>query len=389
MTSIFISTGEVSGDLQGALLIEALWRQAHATGLELEISALGGDRMAAAGAKLIANTTSIGSVGILESVPFVLPTWKIQRRAKQYLQQNPPDILVLIDYMGPNLALGKYVHQHLAQTKIVYFIAPQEWVFSISDWNTKTIVEITDRLLAIFPEEARYFQQQGAETVWVGHPMVERMQNSPTRETARELLGIAAEQRVIALLPASRQQEIKYMLPLVCAAAREIQEQLPEVEFLIPLSLPSYRGAIERAIQEYGLSARVIEGKNLEAIAAADLAIAKSGTVNLEIAWLDVPQVVFYRVNPLTAWIATHIFKFSIAFMSPANLLVMKPIVPELLQEEATPARIVTESLALLLDESKRQKMLQGYGEMRASLGELGVCDRAAGNVIDLLIQVK
>lgn len=386
MTSIFISTGEVSGDLQGALLIEALWRQAHATGLELEISALGGDRMAAAGAKLIANTTSIGSVGILESVPFVLPTWKIQRRAKQYLQQNPPDILVLIDYMGPNLALGKYVHQHLAQTKIVYFIAPQEWVFSISDWNTKTIVEITDRLLAIFPEEARYFQQQGAETVWVGHPMVERMQNAPTRETARELLGIAAEQRVIALLPASRQQEIKYMLPLVCAAAREIQEQLPEVEFLIPLSLPSYRGAIERAIQEYGLSARVIAGKNLEAIAASDLAIAKSGTVNLEIAWLDVPQVVFYRVNPLTAWIATHIFKFSIAFMSPANLLVMKPIVPELLQEEATPARMVTESLALLLDESKRQKMLQGYGEMRASLGELGVCDRAAGNVIDFLI---
>ena len=382
MTNIFISTGEVSGDLQGALLIEALWRQANAAGVELEIAALGGDRMAAAGAKLIANTTSIGSVGILESLPFVLPTWRIQRRAKQYLKQNPPDVLVLIDYMGPNLALGRYVHQHFPETKIVYYIAPQEWVFSISDWNTKTIVEMTDLLLAIFPQEARYYQQQGAETVWVGHPMVDRMQNAPTRKIARELLGITLEQRIITLLPASRQQEIEYMLPLVCTAAREIQEQLPEVEFLIPLSLPSYRGAIERAINEYSLSARVIAGKNLEAIAASDLAIAKSGTVNLEIAWLDVPQVVFYRVNPLTAWIAKYILKFSISFMSPANLLVMKPIVPELLQEEATPERIVSESLALLLDESKRQEMLQGYGEMRVSLGKLGVCDRAAKEIL-------
>jgi len=130
MAKVFISTGEVSGDLQGALLVEALYRQAKAKQLPLEVFALGGKRMASAGATLLGNTTNIGSVGILESLPFVLPTLKVQRRAKQFLRESPPDVLVLIDYMGPNLAIGNYVRKHLPQLPIVYYIAPQAWVWS-------------------------------------------------------------------------------------------------------------------------------------------------------------------------------------------------------------------------------------------------------------------
>ncbi len=378
---IFISTGEVSGDLQGALLIDALKRQGEVTGEKVEIVALGGERMAAAGATLIADTTTIGSVGLLESLPFVLPTWQIQRRAKKYLQQHPPDVLVLIDYMGPNVALGSYVHRHLPQVKIVYYIAPQEWVFPLIPGNTEKIVAMTDLLLAIFPEEARYFQAKGAQVTWVGHPLIERMQQSPTREVARQALEIAPEQKIIALLPASRKQEIKYLLPLICEAARRIQEQLPEVEFLIPLSLNNYYQAIEMAIASYGLRAKIISGQTLEAIAAADLAITKSGTVNLEIAYLNVPQVVCYRLNPITAWLLKTLLNFSIPFMSPTNLLVMKSIVPELLQDGATPEAIVQESLDLLLNQEKRQQTLLGYEEMRSSMGELGVCKRAAQEI--------
>ncbi len=378
---IFISTGEVSGDLQGALLIDALKRQGEVSGEKVEIVALGGERMAAAGATLIADTTTIGSVGILESLPFVLPTLQIQRRAKQYLQQHPPDVVVLIDYMGPNLVLGSYVHRHLPQVKIVYYIAPQEWVFSMIPGNTEKIVAMTDLLLAIFPEEARYFQEKGAQVTWVGHPLIERMQQSPTREVARQTLEIAPEQKIIALLPASRKQEIKYLLPLICEAARRIQEQLPEVEFLIPLSLDNYYQAIEEAIASYGLRAKIISGQTLEVIAAADLAITKSGTVNLEIAYLNIPQVVCYRVNPITAWLLKTLLNFSIPFMSPTNLLVMKPIVPELLQDGAKPEAIVQESLDLLLNKEKRQQTLLGYEEMRSCMGELGVCQRAAQEI--------
>ena len=123
---IFISTGEVSGDLQGSLLIAALQRQAVAVGLTLEIVALGGEKMAQAGAKILGNTSGIGSMGLIESLPYVIPTLRVQRQAITYLKENPPDLVVLIDYMGPNLGIGTYMKENLPDVPVAYYIAPQE-----------------------------------------------------------------------------------------------------------------------------------------------------------------------------------------------------------------------------------------------------------------------
>lgn len=404
MINIFISTGEVSGDLQGAMLVDALKRQARVKEVELEIVALGGDRMAAAGAKLLGNTTAIGSMGLLESLPFVLPTWKIQRRAKEYLRQNPPDLLVLLDYLGPNLAIGTYVRQYLPQVPILYYIAPQDWVWSpllekkntqrwlkftnqILTKNTEQLIKISDRLLAIFPGEASFFQEKGVSVSWVGHPLLDRIQSAPNREEARQSLGIAPDALAIALLPASRKQELKYLLPNICEAAKQIQAKLPHVHFWIPISLEAYRSTIKAVVKDYGLQATLLEGKTLEAIAASDLAITKSGTVNLEIALLNVPQVVIYRLNPITTWIARHLLRFAVPFMSPPNLVLMKPIVPELFQEEATPERIACESLELILNSERRQQTLNDYAQMRSRLGEVGVCDRAATEILEFAVK--
>ncbi|HEY9781482.1 MAG TPA: lipid-A-disaccharide synthase [Leptolyngbyaceae cyanobacterium] len=385
MARIFISTGEVSGDLQGALLVEALQRQATAAGLELEIMALGGDRMARAGATLLGNTIGIGSVGPWEALPFVLPTLKIQRQAKQYLQQHPPDLVVLIDYAGANLPLGNYIHRQMPQLPIVYYISPQMWVWWSNQRDIARLVGMTTQILAIFPEEARYFQAQGARVSWVGHPLVDRVQNAPSREQARAKLGIAAEELSVALIPASRRQELKYLLPAIFAAAQAIQAKLPGVNFLIPLSLEIYRQPIEQAIQDYGLRATVLSGQTLEVIAAADLAITKSGTVNLEIALLNVPQVVLYRVSRVTEWLAKNILKFSITFISPPNLVANKQIVPELLQEQATPENITQAALELLLNSQRRQQTLADYQQLRSCLGEVGVSDRAAQEILQMI----
>ncbi len=380
---IFISTGEVSGDLQGAMLIEALYHQAQVLNLELEIIALGGSRMESSGAKLLGNTISMGSVGILESLPYVIPTLQMQRRVEDYLQKNLPDLVILIDYMGPNLKIGNYIRRHLSTIPIIYYIAPQEWVWSLGSKNTAEIVKVTNRLLAIFPEEARYFQSKGANVTWVGHPLVDRMQTAPSRAEARAKLGIQPDEMAIALLPASRWQEIKYLMPVMFEAAKIIQSKLPQVKFWIPLSLKEYQDSIEKSIEDYGLKAKLVttdsdQNQTLRVLAAADLAITKSGTVNLEIALLDVPQVVIYRVSAMTAWIARKILRFSIPFMSPPNLVEMKSIVPELFQEEATSERIVSEAMELLNNPQRRQKMLADYQEMRQALGEVGVCDRVA-----------
>ncbi len=386
MTTIFISTGEVSGDLQGALLVEALQRHSQQHRQDLQIIALGGQRMAKAGATLLDATEGIGSVGLWEAVPFVLPTFKIQERVKRYLVANPPDLIVLIDYMGPNLSIGGYLRRHLPQVPIVYYIAPQLWVWSQNQRDRRKLIEITDLLLAIFPEEARYFQQYQLNVTWVGHPLIDRMREYPSRQEARKTLAIPDGMKAITLMPASRRQELKYLMPVMFTAAVQIQAALQEnVQFWVPLSLQEFRPQIEAAIAEYGIRATVVDELAPAALAGADLAITKSGTVNLELALLDIPQVVMYRLSAFTAWIARHIVKLSLPYVAPPNLVEMKPIVPEFLQEDATPETISTTALDLLLNEERRAETLQGYRQMRQALGASGVCDRAAAAIFELL----
>jgi lipid-A-disaccharide synthase len=382
---IFISTGEVSGDLQGAMLIEALFDRAKRLNYELEIVGLGGDRMAQAGAKILANTTAIGSVGAIEWLPFVIPTLKIQHQAKKYIATHPLDLVILIDYMGPNLTIGTALKQSLPQVPIVYYIAPQEWVCSVSLKNTKRIVQNSDLVLAIFPEEARYFEKHQGNVSWVGHPLVDRISRFPTRQAARASLGIADGEIAIALIPASRPQELKYLLPVIFEAAARIQALIPQVRFWIPLSLEVYRSKIAEAIERYQLNATLVSDRTPEVLAGADLALTKSGTVNLELALLNVPQVVLYRVHPLTFWLGMQVLRLKIPFMSPVNLVLMREIVPELLQDLASVDNIVKAALPLIQNEQKRQQTVQDYREMRAEIGELGVCDRTAQKILELL----
>ncbi|MFN3678336.1 lipid-A-disaccharide synthase [Thermosynechococcus sp.] len=387
MAHLFISTGEVSGDLQGALLVKALYRLAAQRGIPLEISALGGDRMAAAGAKLLFNTSGIGSVGLLEALPLIKPTIALQLKARRYLRQHPPDLVVLIDYIGGNVAMGRFIRKHFS-VPMVYYIAPQEWVWSHSLKTTRQIVALSDRLLAIFPEEASYYHRHGANVVWVGHPLLDRIAAAPSREVARQSLGIAADELAIALLPLSRKQEIHSLLPLILGAATNIAQAYPKVRFWLPLSLQQYRPAIEAVLKQYPIPVTLAED-SLQVLAAADLAIAKSGTVNLETALLNVPQVVIYRVHPLSLWLYQRFLKFDLKFVSPPNLLVNREIVPELLQERATVANITAAALELLDHPEKRLAMQAGYVEMRAVMGTPGVVDRAATEILDLLINRK
>ncbi|MGF1590258.1 MAG: lipid-A-disaccharide synthase [Pleurocapsa sp.] len=383
---IFISTGEVSGDLQGAMLVKALYKAAVERNFDLAIAGLGGDRMKAAGANILADTAAIGSMGLIEAIPFILPTLKIQNLTKKYLKQNSPDILVLIDYPAANLALASYVKKQLSQIPVVYYIAPQDWAVPMLN-NAPKIAQFVDKLLAIFPQEYEYFQQKKIDAVWIGHPLLDRMQQAPDKNQARLNLGLQSADQIVTLIPASRQQEIKYLLPVMCEAAQQIAQQIPEVKFLIPVSLPSYRSAITSAVRKYNLPAQIIDGKTLDAIASADLAITKSGTVNLEIALLNIPQVVVYRINPLTAWIARRM-GFSVPLMSPPNLIVNRKIIPELQQEAVTADNITTEAIGLLSNLQIQREISAGYQQMRSLLGSVGVCDRAAQEIINLANQI-
>jgi lipid-A-disaccharide synthase len=393
MVRLLVSTGEVSGDLQGSLLITALLREAAERALPLEVVALGGRRMQAAGAQLLADTAGLGAIGLWEAIPLVLPTLKLQARLRRWLQDHPPDGVVLIDYMGANVNLGLRLKRRYPQVPISYYIAPQEWAWRLGEGGTTRLIGFTDRILAIFPEEARFYASRGATVTWVGHPLIDTVASLPDRDAARRRLGLAATAPVLLLLPASRPQELRYLLPAMVAAAAELQRRHPALEVLLPAGLEGFEPALRQAVGRAGLRARVIPADQADALkpdlcAAADAAVTKSGTANLELALRGVPQVTGYRVSRPTALVARHLLRFSVPHISPVNLVLAERLVPELLQEAFNPAAIVA-ALEPLLDPAaaERSRMLVGYGRLRQALGDPGVTQRAASAILDQVQQ--
>ena len=392
MSRLLISTGEVSGDLQGGLLVAALHQEAQRRGLPLEIVALGGERMRRAGATLLADTTPMGAIGLWEALPLVLPTLRLQRRVSRWLQQSPPDAVVLIDYMGANVNLGLKVKRRLPDVPILYYIAPQEWAFRVGEGGSTRLIGFTDRILAIFPEEARFYGARGAQVTWVGHPLLDTLAALPSRAEARALLGLQEHERLLLLLPASRQQELRYLLPPLAAAAAELQRRCPGLRVVVPAGQAAFEPVLTAMLQAAGVQAEVVPAAEADQrrpllCAAADLALNKSGTVNLELALRGVPQVVAYRVSRPTAWVAEHLLNFKVDHISPVNLVLGERLVPELLQHQLTPEAVVQEALPLLQSEVARQRVLEGYGRLRQALGEPGVTQRAAAAILDALPQ--
>ena len=388
MVRVLISTGEVSGDLQGSLLISALHREAERRSLPLEIIALGGRRMQNAGAELLADTAPMGAIGLWEALPLIVPTIRLQTRVDQLLRGRPPDVVVMIDYMGANVRLGRRLRRMLPQVPIIYYIAPQEWAWRLGEGGTTRLLNFTDQILAIFPAEAEFYAKRGARVTWVGHPLVDTVHDQPDRHQARRQFGLESKQRLLLLLPASRSQELRYLMPTLTAAAAMLQQRDPSMKVIVPAGLPSFEKPLQEALQRSGVRGRVINAAEVDAIkpqlyAAADLALGKSGTVNLELALRMVPQVVGYKVGRITAGLARHVLRFKVDHISPVNLLLNERLVPELLQNDFTAEQFVDHAIPLLENLQCQKLMKDGYQRLRQILGSPGVTDRAAMAILN------
>ena len=395
MLRLLVSTGEVSGDLQGSLLVKALHAEAQRRGLVLEVVALGGERLERAGAVLLANTTRMGAIGLLEAIPFVLPTLRLQRRLKRWFKVEPPDGVVLIDYMGPNVSLGLRLKRKFPQVPVTYYIAPQEWAFKFGTKGRTNLISFTNQILAIFQQEARFYRCRGANVTYVGHPLLDTIGEVPSRPAARQLLGLKQDAPVLLLMPASRRQELRFMLPHIVEAAAQLQQLDPSLQVVVPAGLPGFETQLSLQLTQAGVRATIIPAADSDRLkaalcAAADVAIAKSGTVNLELALRGVPQVVVYRVSRATAFLARHILRFSVPHISPVNLVLGERLVPELLQEYLRAKTIVAEALPLLDPSGPgRLGMLAGYDRLRLELGEPGVTQRAACAILNQVLAGK
>ena len=387
---LLISTGEISGDLQGSWLVKALREEAAARHLPLCIHALGGERMERAGARLLANTTALSAIGLWEALPFVVPTLRLQARVNAWIKAVRPDGAVLIDYMGPNVTLGRKLRRMNPDLPITYYIAPQEWAFRVGDGGTTRLIGFSSQILAVFPEEAEFYKTRGALVHWVGHPLLDTTGHGSPRAAARARLKLGEDSKLLLLLPASRSQEMRYLLPPLLEGAAMLQRRHPTLQVVIPAGRQSFAPAMRQQVRNAGLMATVLAGEEArqrkpDLFAAADLALTKSGTVNLELALHGVPQVVGYRLSRPTAWLARHLLNFQVPFISPVNFVLKEPLVPELLQNALTAAAIARHGHVLLTNDTARQRVLDGYGRLRRRLGAPGVTRRAARAILDTL----
>ena len=388
---LLISTGEVSGDLQGSLLIKALKDNAEKRKIKLDIIALGGERMRESGAKLISNTSSIGAIGFLEALPYVLPTLNAQSKIDNYLNRFPPDAVVLIDYMGPNIRLGLKIKKKFPNIPIVYYIAPQEWAWRLGDSGTTDLIDFTDKILAIFEEEANFYSKKGGNVKFVGHPMLDFYRSIPSKELALKKIGLNSDKKLLLIIPASRKQELKYVLPTLLKAAKLIQVNDPSVVVFIPSGLKEFDAILNHSLKEYDLNGKVILANEVDDLkpflfSAAHLALAKSGTINMELALNSVPQIVGYKVSRVTSFFARKILRFNVKYISPVNLILDKMLIPELIQEDFKAEQVFNSALKILEDISVREEIMLGYKKLKDKLGKPGVTDRASTYILDLLI---
>ena len=388
---IFISTGEVSGDLHGGLLSKALFDEAGKKSIDLEICGLGGERMKKEGVKVLQDTTSISAIGIWEALPLILPTIRIQRRFYKLLKKYPPDCLILIDYMGPNINIGTKLKRSRNNIPIYYYIAPQEWAWRVGNNSTTNLINFSDKIFAIFKQEANFYKRRGGNVFWVGHPMIDLTKKLPSKKDSRTILKLRENQNILLLMPASRPQELKYVLPTFLKTAKKLQLRYPNLIVYIPSCRRNFDEKFRKGLEKYEIKGKVISQQDdAELIpyiySLAKLALCKSGTVNMELALYGIPQIIGYKVSRVTAFIAKRILNFKVRFISPVNLLMKKFIIPEFVQKNFIEEKIFYKACRLLDLTSEKAKIKKGYTLLKKELGEEGVVDRAAKEIINSII---
>ncbi len=349
---------------------------------DIRVSGVGGGGMAASGVDVLVDTTRWGVIGYAEAYvrlpAFALRFWSLVR----LIERLRPDLLLLIDFPGMNREL---VRRYAARIPTVYFFPPQ--TYGRRGRSGARMARAAVRLLAVLPFEAEAYREAGADVEFIGHPAVDATTAVPASRAALRAEWGSAAGVVVGLLPGSRVQEVRTLLPPMLDAARLLRAA-HGATFVLPLAARHLRRDVEHAVAASGVPVHVVDGRALEVMAASDVVVVASGTAPVEAACLGVPMVVVYRVSGLTEWIARRFVvppDLGREGFSIPSITMGRPVVPELIQEAVTGPRIRAEVERLLTDRAALDHITADLAEVRRRLGPPGVLGRAAGAVLRVL----
>ena len=367
-----ISCGEPSGDLYaGALATEILRLDPSAA-----IVGLGGHHLRDAGASEIADFGGLSVTGLLEVLRLLPRTYATYRGLVQQAKTNRPDVFVAIDFPDFNFRLARAVRR--LGVPVVYYISPQLWAWRRG--RMKTMGQIADRVLVIFPFEEPIYRQAGIPVQWVGHPLLDLARPPASRDRFLSELTLDPGRPVIALLPGSRHNELAAILPDLVRAAALIRGRIADAQFIVARAPHLHDGSFAPLQDLPG--AVVVEGRADDVLAVADVALVASGTVTVQAALHECPMVVVYRLSSLTYRLGkpfVHVDTYAMA-----NLVAGRRVVPELIQDDFTPDRVAAEALRVLTDPSHAASVRRELREVRGRLGTPGASRRAAEAVLEV-----
>ena len=375
MKKILVIAGEASGDLHASNLVRELKERDPSLG----IFGVGSRRMEEAGVTLLADAAEISVVGATEVLTHIGAIYRVYSKLKRFLRQERPDLLILIDFPDFNILTARAARR--LGVPVLYYISPQVWAWRKG--RVKTIAKLVQAIMVVFPFEVDLYRQAGVDVRFVGHPLADIVFSSCSRDDARRQFDLAAERRTVALLPGSRKKEIAQLLPDMLGAARLLMSRFADVQFVLPVAPTLERALVEQHVRASGVPVRIIDGRVYDVLQASDAAIVTSGTATLETGLMAVPMVIVYRISRLSYLIGRMIIH--VKHIGLVNIVAGKTIVPELIQDDVTPALIAEAIGEVLSDPERNRKIRDDLRQVRAQLGEGGASRRAAAVVLELL----
>lgn len=374
---ILISCGEPSGDLYAGALTRAL-RELDPS---VTVGGLGGDHLRAAGAELFGHYRGLAATGLSEALAVLPRSYAIYRRMVAHARTDPPEVFVAIDFPEINFRLARRMRR--LGVPVVYYVGPQHWAWRRG--RIRTMARLVERALVIFPFEEAIYREAGIPVEFVGHPLLDLAVPTVARDPFLRSIGLAPAAPTIALLPGSRSNELRAILPDMLRAAAAIRQQSPASQFVVARA-PHLDDALFAPVAASGVAA-VVEGRTDDVLAAADVVVTASGTATVQTAMHGKPMVIVYRLSPLTFRIVKAVSHVPNAGM--VNLVAGEPVVPELLQDAFTPQAVAAEVVRFLTDPAHAAATRAALGQVRARLGEPGASRRAAARVLETARQTQ
>jgi len=359
---VYLIAGEPSGDLLASRLMRAMSAKHPKT----EFFGVGGKTMENEGLNSLFDISELAVMGIMEVVPSIPHILKRIKQTVSDIERVKPDVVVTVD----SWSFSARIHKALKKKKLgivqVHYVAPQVWAWKKK--RARTMYKYIDHLLTLFPYEPKYFTPYRLPTDFVGHPVIESNIIYGDKTNFKKSWNISDDQKIMAILPGSRKNEVARLFPVFLSAAQKFYEKNPDYIFVVP-TVHTVEDKVRKMVQNTTLPVIVLSSEydRYDALKASEVAVAASGTVALELAMVDVPHIIAYRVAPFTAFIARHFLK--IQFVNLSNILLGREIVPELLQENCTEDKILYYVSELLKKGDLYERQISGFQKVKEILG--------------------